>query len=427
MFKSMGTTDLDKRRFEHNGKTIVLWLLFLIPLIGYIVVILKYAVNVPFYDDYNAILGFLNQFIEYRTLEKKLALLFSQHNEHRIIFDRIISLSYYYLFGVVNLNYLIAFGNLGWILSVLVLVSYAKKNFGLTLSGLLPIPYILLSFGHWENMFFAMAAIQNYWFVFFTIVLLIGLSKNKVILCCAVFSVTIFTSGGGIVLYLLCNSYFLIARKWRSLILFFVFSSVNMAIYFYGYNKPPYHPSIIEAILNPLRMIEYFLAYWGNIIPMRPQVYLYIISGSILFITSIYFAIKKYGDIFWQLLIFFITLIALVAALTRSGFGVGQATSSRYALFPLLAIVSIYIFIITSPKLSSDARRIISVGTTICAILFWGANIFIYNHYFMEMRNQRIASIVEFNQGKQGGLLYPSQEHASLILLTAKKMHIYEY
>lgn len=424
----MGAVGLDRGSFECHRKSIIIWLLFLIPLIGYSAVILKYAANVPFQDDYDAILYFLSHFIEARTLQEKLALLFSQHNEHRIVFDRIVSLCCYSLFGEANFKYLIVFGNLGWVLSVLILVAYAHKSFGLALSSLLPIPYILLSFGHWENMFFAMAAIQNYWFMFFAIVFLIGLSKNKILLCCAVFPATIFTSGGGVIFYLIGNAYFLMARKWKSSILFFVLSSVCMTIYFYGYHKPPYHPSVTEAILNPLRTIEYFLIYWGNII-LWPQKQLYIIVGLILCVSSIYLAIKRYGDVFLQLLICFITLIALMAALTRSGFGIWQAAASRYALFPLLALVSVYIFVITSSRFSISVQRVILVGAAVVAMSFWLANIFIveYNHYFMKMKDERVASIVEFDKGQQGSLLYPEQERARQILSTARQMHIYEY
>ena len=56
-------------------------------------------------------------------------------------------------------------------------------------------------------------------------------------------------------------------------------------------------------------------------------------------------------------------------------------------------------------------------------------NIFIveYNHYFMKMKDERVASIVEFDKGQQGSLLYPEQERARQILSTARQMHIYEY
>lgn len=428
MSEAMGAIDLNRGGFDCNRKTIVLGLLFLIPLIGYSVVILRYAVDVPFQDDYDAILYFLNHFVEARTLQEKWMLLFVQHNEHRIVFDRIVALCYYTLFGEINFKSLIIFGNFGWLLTVIVLASHIRKKLGLSLIYLLPIPYILLSFGHWENMFFAMAALQNYWFVLFSVWFLICLSANKSLSCTVVFWAAMFTSGGGIVLYLFGNLYFVVTKRWKSLLLFFALSTLCVAIYFYGYQKPPYHPSIIATILNPLRTIEYFFAYWGNIGPW-PLPQLYIAVGMVLSLLSIYLAIKGQGNIFWQLLIYYIALISVVTTLTRSGFGVFQAAASRYTLFPLLALVSIYIFIITSARVGMATRKIILAGTVVCAMLFWWANIFVveHNHYFMTMKDERIASIVEFDKGKQGGLLYPEQERARQILLTAKKMHIYEY
>ena len=120
-------------------------------------------------------------------VEEKISLLFSQHNEHRIVFDRIVFLCHYYLFHEINFKVYIVFGNLGWILTTVMMVRYVQKNFQLPLTHLLPIPYLLLSFTHLENMFFAMAAIQNYWFVFFAVAFLMCLSMDKTFLLCALF------------------------------------------------------------------------------------------------------------------------------------------------------------------------------------------------------------------------------------------------
>ncbi|HOB62536.1 MAG TPA: hypothetical protein PKI41_10500, partial [Candidatus Competibacteraceae bacterium] len=99
------------------------------------------------------------------------------------------------------------------------------------------------------------------------------------------------------------------------------------------------------------------------------------------------------------------------------------------ALFPLLALVSVYIFVITSSRFSIGVRRVILIGAAAVAMSFWWANIFIveYNHYFMKMQDERVASIVEFDKGQQRRLLYPDQERARQILSTARQMHIYEY
>lgn len=404
----------------------ILWIAFFIPFIIYSIFIFRYAVNIPYQDDYDVVLNFINTFIQMQTLEEKTALLFSQHNEHRIVFDRIVFLCYYYLFHEVNFIFFIIFGNLGWLLTIITLILYLKNNSKFSFAYLLPIPYILLLPVHHENMFFAMAAIQNYWFIFFVVIFLICLSKDKKILFFALFPIALFTSGGGIILYLLGNLFLLLRKKWQSLALFFILSTYFMVLYFHGYDKPPYHPDIFETALNPLRATVYFFTFLGNIF-IVPLSELSLLTGFILCALSAYFIFikQKEDDYFWKLVICFVVLITLTTTLTRSGFGIRQAVVSRYSLFPLLVLVCVYVFIISSISNTAAAYRII----LIFAISFWVINAFLIerNHFFLKMKETRISSIVAFSHGDKTSLLYPNQDRAAQILLTAERQHVYSY
>ncbi len=417
----------------------VLWITFFVPFFIYILYVFRYAVNIPYFDDYDAILNFLNKFIQVQTLGEKVSLLFSQHNEHRIVFDRVVSLCYYYLLNEVNFRSLIIFGNLGWMLTTVMLILYLQKNFHLSLAQLLPIPYLLLSFSHWENMFFAMAAIQNYWFMFFSLAFLICLSRGKLFLSCAFFSIALFTSGGGAVLYPLGNIFLLMQRRWKYFWLFFLLSTFCMVLYFYGYHKPSYHPSVFEAILAPFRATAYFFVFLGNIFPLHnifilssniPLIGIFLPMGAVFYLSSIYF-IGRYGDCFLKLVIYFVFLVALMTTLTRSGFGIWQAASSRYSLFPLLALVCLSTFIVTSISSTIAIRRAILFTTIICAIFTWGVSIFIidYSQYFKKWKDERIIKIIEFKNGNKQSLLwlYPNPDLAAQTLLTAEQQHIYDY
>ena len=44
------------------------------------------AVNVPFQDDFDSVFHFLTDYLA-ATPAEKLSLIFSQHNEHRIVLD----------------------------------------------------------------------------------------------------------------------------------------------------------------------------------------------------------------------------------------------------------------------------------------------------------------------------------------------------
>jgi hypothetical protein len=142
-----------------------------------------------------------------------------------------------------------------------------------------------------------------------------------------------------------------------------------------------------------------------------------------------YLVIKRYGDYFLQLAITFIALVGVAATLTRSGFGVWQATSSRYSMFPLLALACAYIVIVTSVPKTSAACRVVLVSAVLCAMSLWGFGIIHLQrtHYFLTMKDERIAGIVAFRNGDTGRLLYSNKERAAQILLTAEQQHIYNY
>lgn len=406
--------------------------MFLFPFVIYILFVFRYAVNIPFWDDYDSILRFMNQFLQAQRPSDKITLLFSQHNEHRLVFDHIIVLGSYYLFHEVNFKFCILFGNLGWIITTVTLVIFFRKNFHLSLFYLLPIPYLLLSVVHWENMFFATPAIQNYWSILFGVLCLICLSKGKLFFLYILFPMALFTTGGSILLYPLANFSLMMQRKWKSFILFFTQSTFWIAFYFYNYHKPIGHPSILDALYHPVRMIKYFFSFWGNIFPQNSLLAYYNIipffTGIVLCGLSCvlfgYFVIKRKDDIFLPLTISFVTLTALTITLTRSGLGIAQALASRYSIYPLLALVCVYIFItIIVP------HKYFLTGIMLFVMVSWGSGAAYFEHtnYFLELKNQRIASIVAFSKGDKESLLYPDKDHAAQLLLISEQYHIYHY
>jgi hypothetical protein len=400
------------------------WILFAVPFVVYSLCILRYAANIPYQDDYDAALDFTNTFIHVHKPVEQLVLLFSQHNEHRIVLDRVVFLSNYYLLQEINFKLSILIGNLGWILTPAILVSYFRKKYHLSLLHLLPIPYLLLSFTHWENMFFAMAGIQNYWFIFFSVAFIICLSEHKPLWFCPLFPIALFTSGGGIVLYALGNLFLVLQRRWRSFAWFFVVSTSCMLLYSYDYHKPPYHPSMLGALLTPLKSVTYFFYFWGNIAPFEHAP---LAVGIILCLLSFYLGIRKYGNSFFQLAIGFIALVAITTTIARSGFGSRQALSSRYSMFPLIGMACVYTCLIISIAKRVALRRAFSVCALLGAISFWGIVGLRTEHngFFQQVKNDRIASIVAFSNGDRGRLLYPDRDRAAHILQDAEQAHIY--
>jgi hypothetical protein len=423
--QEISTTSSARNGILSKSITLASWTLFVIPFVVYSLRIIRYAANVPLQDDYDAALAFTNTFIRLPKSADQIALLFSQHNEHRIVLDHVVFLSNYYLLHEINFKLSVLIGNLGWILTTIMLVSYFHKEYHLSLAQLVPIPYLLLSFTHWENMFFAMASIQNYWFMFFSVAFIICLSKHKPLWFCALFPMALFTSGGGIVLYPLGNLFLVLQRRWRSFGWFFVLSSSCMLLYSYHYHKPPHHPSIPGAVLTPLKTTAHFFYFWGNIAPFE---HIPLLIGIVLCSLSFYLVVRRHGSSFFQLTIGFIALIAIATTLTRSGFGSRQALSSRYSLFPLVGMACVYTCIIASLSKRIALSRVVLVCAILGATSFWGIVAFYFQHngFFQEMQGERVASMVAFSNGDKGRLLYPDRERAARILHDAEQTHIYD-
>jgi hypothetical protein len=202
-----------------------------VPFVAYGLNILKYAVNIPLHDDFDAALNFTNNFIHTGTAEGRVKLIFAQHNEHRIVFTRLIFLGNYYVLHGINFRYCIILGNLGWVLTVVMLTLIFHRIFRLSLLQLLPIPFCLLSFTHSANMFFATSSLAIYWFILFSVAFLYCLSRFKFFGLCVLFPVALFSFGGGVLLYPLGNLFLAARKRWKLAGTFFVWSTICIFVY----------------------------------------------------------------------------------------------------------------------------------------------------------------------------------------------------
>ena len=95
----------------------------------YLYSVWRFAVDSPFWDDYDAILVFLNILIsESQSSSEVVKLFLSLHNEHRIFFPRLIAFINYFIDGEINFISLIWVGNFAWFLVIFLCWSYVKKN-----------------------------------------------------------------------------------------------------------------------------------------------------------------------------------------------------------------------------------------------------------------------------------------------------------
>ncbi|HEM56167.1 MAG TPA: hypothetical protein ENO30_05325 [Thermodesulfobium narugense] len=325
---------------------IYLWLA-LFPLAIYIAAVLVFSINIPADDDYDAVLGFLNRFITSNNLGEKIWLLFSQHNEHRIFFNRIIELLQYCIMNKVNFYVLSIVGNLGWVLSFFVIYKLYKKKCN-NYKYLLPISIIFFSFLTHTLMSWSMASIQQYYQVLFLLLsyyfLIYKFSIKNALLYQFFLLLGVWTGGGGLIFYLPAVIYLFFKKRNKEAIVTTILFLLNSYFYFvfFDYHFTSSVTSFSYFLKHFSDILIYVLNFIGNIKVLTRYEY---IVGLIFFLCSIYIAFKKQCE-FQILILLAVVLTAFAAAIDRVHFGIWQALSSRYTMYPIILLSSNYLSIL---------------------------------------------------------------------------------
>ena len=122
--------------------------------------------------------------------------------------------------------------------------------------------------------------------------------------------------------------------------LYFGASIAVIGTYFLTYKTPTHHPSLTK--INPLKTLEYIPTYLGGIFSENVIIASVIGIIGLIAVTGFvgYWLFGKKSDrtewLPWLSIQIYTLQTALMAAVSRSGFGVEQATASRYATLPAL-------------------------------------------------------------------------------------------
>jgi len=391
----------------------------LLPVIIYFIVLSHFAVNVPIADDFDSILFFLNA-----ESSLKLKLLFSQHNEHRLFFNRITVWIFYRLFGEINFSHLIYFANAALVIIFMIIARSvsAYKTQGILYA--LPITLIIFQLQNWENMTWAMAALQNYYVIVFALLALYFFGKKTSI---AFFTSLIFatlatyTSGSGILIFITLILWSLTdkftknlgrndiveydTQKKTILIMWFLLVGV---LYFCSYissNNP--------ATPFSLNFANYFLTLTGYYVPVV-GIAKYIGLGTLIWFSVITY--KQYyikNPLCYYAIIWILGCLFLIS-LGRSSFGIEWSFASRYKVLSTLLLALIYCSMIElfAEKISKTMLYLIIMLCIIFNIVS-----FYIGFYELSVRKTSLTTGIEYwIKTKQDGLFYPGQIHASSLL-----------
>ncbi|MCP9779120.1 MULTISPECIES: hypothetical protein [Cyanobium] len=301
--------------------------------------------------------------------------LFEQHNEHRIVLQRISSVIGENIFGIppaaggVMSNILIMLsisGSLAWI------VGNTIRNRQLSLAAWSVAS--LIAFNPWqhENIIWEF---QTPWFlisslVFLSTAIFTSESKSnifvtfKAVFCALAPPVLIFSSSQGVAaaLSILYSSYI---DKRKNFGICALATILSILLYFaLGYSKPGGHPDISFNLF-------YFAAI--SLSFTRSISGAIIIAILVLILSAFFFRNKNKAPFDRQLLVvfqpaIFFIIFALMTTLGRSGLGITQAASSRYTTYSLMLPLALFIACIII--LQNKINLSLGLAFLICSLLF---------------------------------------------------------
>ena len=372
-----------------------LWIF--IPAIIYFNLVNKYAVNFPYQDDYNAILEFLTQF-KTASFVDKIALLFSQHADHRILHSRLIYVTYHAIFGKINFIHIIFIANLQLLVIFMVLVHFIKKAIPKYWNVVsLIVGFCLFDPSSYENADFAMCGIQNYGIIMLFIVSLYLYTKsgNKyLVLAGLVEAICIFSSGNGLICALLITLYLILSKEKTKYITSGIIFVVCSALYYFHYTKAQNLGEVHEAF-SVIRAGRFFFHMLGGHFSFDYGIPIGI-SALVLMVVLLPINLKlKFKENTLPLVCVLAVLMATTTtiALFRNNQDIGEiaAYSSRYLIYSHSIMAVLFVFL----WLKLDGTKFVWPAAAVGAILLIYAykGNYTYGEGCMEMVKRRLENI----------------------------------
>lgn len=335
------------------------FLLACIPLMFFFFIFNKYAVNIPFLDDFT-FFSFIPTLYGNSDFWLKAHLFFDQHNEHRILLDRIIAIAIYFLKGHVDYRVMMLIGNL--LLVGIVAVYYkAFAKINLSFKYFVPLSFLIFHTKLFENSFWGMAAIQNYGVILLVCILFYLISSNKrkyFYLSFFIAFLATYTSGNGFLGSIVASILLLLQNRIKDFKIFSVFTFLLLGSYLYGYVSP-YSIHYFNGV-GPKDILIGFFSFLGAIFDMLhdfPSRYKFTtIAGLLAFLGILFFfgtslfksrlfypsKLLSHIELFLLGSILFILVTTATIVISRVNFGQNSLLISRYRLYSILLFINLY-------------------------------------------------------------------------------------
>ncbi len=346
---------------QHKLARTLLFCAFFLPASYLVFLIQRYGVDIPFLEQWNVAVFF--EQLSQGSLAP--ADLFAQQNEYRQFFPHVLIVVLGWLTNW-NVKYELF---IIFLFACIISLSIYRLG-GLTLHGVSRVRRVavfflsnLLIFSpmQYENWLYGIQIVYLMPIACIVVGVLVAYTgasaKVKFLICACLSVISSFSAPNGLLSWVVLLPPLLLTaprpdateRKWL-VIGWTTCMALSVAVYFYGYQAPPSHPTSTETFQHPLRMVLYFFSFLGT--PLWAGT-LWVTAGAGVLLTFVYGLVcfwlwKNRSDralivrsAGWLMLGAFSLLTGVLVTYGRSGFGLRESETARYIAFSLYLAVAV--------------------------------------------------------------------------------------
>ena len=396
-------------------QTLVAAVFVALPAILFYGILFRTAIDIPFQDDYEALLDFVNRMAELRSVSARASyFLTAQHNEYKLFFGRGIAIVQLALFGHIDIRILCALGN-GFILLLAFLLWKMflpnQKNPGDRMALFIPVSWLLFQLQYVETLNWAMPALQNLpvlVFSFASIYCLVRASGRAfyVALVCLILAVA--ASGNGLLMVPVGVLILIVDRRYARVLGWLATCLCCVAAYAYHYNvmssQSQSHVSVLSTVMrlrpgyamafigNAMAFADLVITFGGHYHPLN--LWLSLLLGLVLCIFFVVVAAKGYvrKNRAVSYCVLYLLLTAVAVAGLRADLGIAQSLASRYRIYSDLLLIFAW-FAIAEEFLQQEMvrlRRSRILLITIAGTILFSLSMDAWGWRYLGQRNQEL-------------------------------------
>jgi len=334
-----------------------------LPAILFYAILFQAAINVPFQDDYEALLDFLNQMAQRRSLSAKISYFFAaQFNEYKLFFGHGLAWLQFFLLGHIDIRILCALGN-GFVLLLAVLLWKMflpnHENLAHRIAFFIPVSWLLFQLQYVETLNWAMPSLQNLpvlVFSFSTIYLLMLETQQAFYGALIGLILAIAASGNGLITIPIGVIILALGRHHTRVVGWLVISAGCVTAYAYRYVIMPSQTHIHHSFFSLIRTRPlYVVAFMGSTaaFPLGGLNHRLVVLTSLLLglLICIFFAaLARRGYIRRNPLVSYCVLFVMLTAIGVAGLrgdsGIAHSLDSRYKIYSTLLLIFVWFAIV---------------------------------------------------------------------------------